>query len=824
MLHTVDTASRPGLRHPDLRFDVMRANQLSGAVATLALVLSPAAMLSIRGGTGYCFFVLFALALAYLAKAEHRRRAAALFREQRLFALALIGMPAVVLFQIAAFRSSTFPALDPFVRLALAVPIFFYLASLASRQLRLVQWGFAAGALGAGAWAVYARFHPAVWVLHDRLGNSFTNPIPFGDTALLLGFLSIVSITRGRRTHVAEAAIKIAAFVLGGYASYLSGSRGGWVAIPLLVWTTVAGRHWLAGRRARIALGGVVLACVVALASTSVVLQRIDAMVSDVKAMQQGNVDTSVGLRLELWRASSLLYWRHPAFGVGRGRLEEALNGLAQRGEAPRAIVNAGAHSEFFSTLSQMGTFGVAALLLLYVGTFRPFWRNRLSADGEIATASYLGLAVVGSTIIFGLTIDALTLVMSAAFFALTVATLLAWIEARKREIGEVDNPAALKLKRPPRTILVACPRRLGDVLLVTPLVRSMKTQWPEAQIDMIVFRGTEGILEHNPDVRQVITDVQRVPLREQIANATRIWRRYDLACAAIDSDRALIYTWIAGRKRIGLVNADRVTWLARLTLNRMALDRQLEAHAVASTLQLAPLIGVTPRAEVVVPGLGPDPERRARFEARVNAPPGAMLGQPMIVLHPYPKYRYKQWTVNGWAATIRWLRAQGCAVALSGGPAPGERQYAEQVIAAAGEPVLNLVGELTLGETAEMIRRANLFIGPDTAITHVAAACGTPTIALFGPTDPVRWGPWPFRWPVGEQPWARRGSRLRGNVYLLQGESGCVPCRQEGCNRHTESTSDCLTTLPASRVIAVAAQLLGIAAPTQIHVIGIGR
>src|SRR6185437_11715917 len=142
-------------------------------------------------------------------------------------------------------------------------------------------------------------------------------------------------------------------------------------------------------------------------------------------------------------------------------------------------------------------TFGVAALLLLYVGTFRPFWRSRLSADGEIATASYLGLAVVGSTIIFGLTIDALTLVMSAAFFALTVATLLAWIEARKREIGEVDNPAALKLKRPPRTILVACARRIGDVLLVTPLVRSMKTQWPEAQIDMIVFRGTEGVLEH---------------------------------------------------------------------------------------------------------------------------------------------------------------------------------------------------------------------------------------------------------------------------------------------------------------------------------------
>ncbi|CAB3780859.1 hypothetical protein LMG28614_01104 [Paraburkholderia ultramafica] len=802
----------------------MRTNQLSACVATLAVVLSPAVMLSIRGGTGYCFFVIFALALAYLVKAEHRRRAAALFREHRLFVLGLIAMPAAILFQIAVFRSSTFPALDPFLRLALVVPSFFYLGSLACRQLRLVQWGFVAGALGAGTWAIYAHFHPAVWVDPNRLGNSFINPIPFGDTALLLGFLSIVSITRGKPARILEVAIKIAAFLLGGYASYLSGSRGGWIAVPLLVWTTVGGRHWLAGRRARITLGCAIVVFLVALGSTSIVRERVDAVVSDVTELQQGNIDTSVGLRLELWRASALLYLRQPAFGVGRGRLDEALNELAQRAEAPRSIVNSGAHSDFFSTLSQMGTVGVAALLLLYVGTFTPFWRNRLSADGEIATASYLGLAVVGSTIIFGLTIDALTLVMSAAFFALNVATLLAWIEARKREIGAVDNSNTLKLERPPRTILVACPRRIGDVLLVTPLVRSMKTQWPEAMIDMIVFRGTEGALEHNPDLRRVISVAQHVPLRERIADAARIWRRYDLACAATDSDRALIYTWLAGRKRIGLVNADRVKWFARVMLHRIALDRQLQAHVVSNTLELARLVGVTPRGEVVAPGIGPDPERRVQFEARFNAPPAVLPGQPMAVLHLRPMHKYKQWTVDDWAATIRWLRAHGFAVALCGGPVQAERAYAGQVVVTAGEPVLNLVGELTLGETAEMIRRAKIFIGPDTGTTHVAAACGTLTIALFGPTDPVRWGPWPCNWPVGEQPWARRGSGLHGNVYLLQGESNCVPCRQEGCGRHTESTSDCLTGLPASRVIAVAALLLGIQAPTQAKIVDISR
>ena len=88
---------------------------------------------------------------------------------------------------------------------------------------------------------------------------------------------------------------------------------------------------------------------------------------------------------------------------------------------------------------------------------------------------------------------------------------------------------------RPPRTILVAAPRRIGDVLLTTPLVRSLKARWPEAQIDMLVFRGTEGVLEHNPDVRRVIVVAQRAGFRERLRDALSMWRRYDLACAALE-------------------------------------------------------------------------------------------------------------------------------------------------------------------------------------------------------------------------------------------------------------------------------------------------
>ncbi len=363
---------------------------------------------------------------------------------------------------------------------------------------------------------------------------------------------------------------------------------------------------------------------------------------------------------------------------------------------------------------------------------------------------------------------------------------------------------------RAPRSILVVATRRIGDVLLTTPIVRSLKARWPDTPIDMLVFRGTEGVLEGNPDVRRVIVVAQRARLRERFADARRIWRRYDLACAAISADRPRFYTWFAGKKRVGLVDPERVNWLTRFMMNGLALNLHDSVHTVNSTLALAAPLGITPVPEVVAPATA-DPARRARLNERFEATPGMRPGQPLAVLHPYPMFAYKRWRVDGWARLIDWLRSQGFAVALTGGPAEVERDYAKQVIAAAGEPVLNFVGQLSLGESADVIRRARLFVGPDTGATHIAAATGTPTVALFGPSNAVRWGPWPQGWQAGVDPWPLRGSGRRANVYLLQGEGDCVPCLLEGCERHIESSSDCLTGLPVRRVVEAAAQMLGL-------------
>ena len=105
------------------------------------------------------------------------------------------------------------------------------------------------------------------------------------------------------------------------------------------------------------------------------------------------------------------------------------------------------------------------------------------------------------------------------------------------------------------------------------------------------------------------------------------------------------------------------------------------------------------------------------------------------------------------------------------------------------------------------MVSRAVIYVGPDTVLTHIAAAVDAPTIALYGPSNPVKWGPWPKS--CVRNPWKRIGSQSKGNVILLQGKGACVPCLLEVCDRHIESFSDCLQELPSRKIITAAESLL---------------
>jgi len=343
-----------------------------------------------------------------------------------------------------------------------------------------------------------------------------------------------------------------------------------------------------------------------------------------------------------------------------------------------------------------------------------------------------------------------------------------------------------------PQRVLVVCTRRIGDVLLATPLIRSIHRAWPQADIDALVFSGTADILSGNPDLARVIAVPERSSWQGRLCELHRLWNTYDLAFSCIPSDRARIYGWAGGRRHFGMLAAGESA-SKRWLLSAATPFDNLDIHTVSMNLKLADLAGIARRSEVVPPAAG-------------GGLPTAIY-PPFAVLHPYPKFAYKMWTEEGWSALARALQERGLQVVLTASNQSNEVACCERIAMNSG--ALSQAGRLSLPQTADLLQRAALFIGTDTAVTHLAAASGTPTVALFGPSNPVKWGPWPQGWGGEQSPWARVGSGRQGNVYLLQGLGDCVPCRLEGCDRHVGSLSRCLQEVPARRVIDASLSML---------------
>jgi heptosyltransferase-3 len=345
-----------------------------------------------------------------------------------------------------------------------------------------------------------------------------------------------------------------------------------------------------------------------------------------------------------------------------------------------------------------------------------------------------------------------------------------------------------------PDRILVVVTRRIGDVLLATPLIRSLKQAWPAAKIDALVFAGTQGVLAANPDLDVIHTVPERPGVAQHVALLMRLFRRYSLALSLVPGDRPTLYAWLAGRRSVGLLlDQPGQRWKQHVLDEWVALDAA-NTHTLRAHLQLAGALGIPAVPEVVMSW---KPEDSAAVDALLGKPCGALA-----VLHPYPKFRYKMWHEQGWVDVANWLIGNGVRVVLTGSSDADERAYVAAIAQRLPENVINAAGKLSLGSVAALLARAQFYVGPDTAITHMAAASGVPTLALFGPTDPVKWGPWPKGHDAATNPWRRLGDQRNNNVQIIQGRASCVPCGHEGCGRHVGSASDCLLAISPATVI----------------------
>jgi heptosyltransferase III len=348
----------------------------------------------------------------------------------------------------------------------------------------------------------------------------------------------------------------------------------------------------------------------------------------------------------------------------------------------------------------------------------------------------------------------------------------------------------------PPRPrILVIALRRLGDVLFATSLTASLRRAYRDAVVDVLVFEGTAGILAGNPDIDRVVTMPQRSSAWQSLMLALRLAKRYDLAVSTQSGDRPTLFALIAGRRHVGPVDGG-----SRGALRRRALWRsvgpQPGSHRLEDMLRLADAIGIARVERLVCPGgIAPD--------GGETPPLQDDTAEDYAVIHAAPMFQYKRWTVDGWRAVAASLLARGLKVVATGGPGAEERAFLDHIWGPL-PAVVRKDGQLSWPRLAGLLTGARLFVGADTSVTHLAAATGCPTIALFGPTDPRQWGPVPAG---GLDPmWDRAGTiQRRNNVWLVQHPLPCLPCQQEGCERHIASYSKCLDELPPAQVLEAA-------------------
>lgn len=291
----------------------------------------------------------------------------------------------------------------------------------------------------------------------------------------------------------------------------------------------------------------------------------------------------------------------------------------------------------------------------------------------------------------------------------------------------------------PPRSVLIVRLSARGDVLFGLPLVRALRRSWPETRITWVVETPAADLVEHDPDLDEVVVWDRRAwkaLLRGgRLLDLFREWRalrrqlRDTRAELAIDLQGLLRSSWIARMSGAGVrVAIDPREGAGALATHRFPGERDIdrmggEARDVGQWLGLA----VDPwRYDLALP---PRDVKGAADRLR-----DAGVDAEYVVVVPHTTRPQKHWREERWAPLVDALHERtGLPVVMLGGP--GDREATDRIAAdVASDALVDLVGRTSLGEAAAVVARATIVVGVDTGLTHVAHCFERPTVCLFGP------------------------------------------------------------------------------------------
>jgi heptosyltransferase-3 len=368
------------------------------------------------------------------------------------------------------------------------------------------------------------------------------------------------------------------------------------------------------------------------------------------------------------------------------------------------------------------------------------------------------------------------------------------------------------------KKVLVLKLRNFGDVLLTAPVFRALKGTFPSVQTTALVNSGMGDVLAGNPEVDDIIS-FQRVPkeagLKSRLAANAALFtevrsRGFDMTVDLTSGDRPAIISYLTGaRYRLAADPGPKASWWKRRLYTHLA-PKDWSPHTVLQNMAVLSHFGITTNDLSV--NFHVPPADREKIAQLLTAA-GISDSDRLVHIHPTSRWLFKCWDEGKMGATIHWLIDKGFKVVLTTSPDPREMEVARRIMTRvpASVGLLPLLGETSLKELAAISCRAELFFGVDSAPMHIAAAVGTPVVALFGPTGAYNWGPWDNEAAAcvaaGPQYPARNGMQTSGIHTLIQQEGTCVPCGRDGCNG--SKISDCLMDIPLETVISILAKKL---------------
>ena len=341
------------------------------------------------------------------------------------------------------------------------------------------------------------------------------------------------------------------------------------------------------------------------------------------------------------------------------------------------------------------------------------------------------------------------------------------------------------------RRILLTRMRFIGDVVLTTPAIRSVREALPGAYVAYLGEKSAVSLLERNPFVDELISfDFSRPSLLEQTRVALLLRRRkFDLAVDFYGNPRSALLTWLSGAAvRVGPDRPGRgALYTVRVpgesaAQTAVAFHNSYIAAAGISPTNVTPEIFLTDeerrQAEHVL--------RRTEKGGQPIDPAGCIVG-----LHPGASWPAKRWLPERFAHLAAKLSSEfGAQIIITSGPR--DEEATDAVRHRCTSPV-RVVRNLPLRQLAAVISRCSAFVSNDAGPMHIAAALGVPTIGLFGPGEEDIWFPYDPR--LGH--------------CALRKDVPCHPCHLDFCNRHGDGYMECMTKLTTDEVFAAVKRTL---------------